>query len=637
MCGIAGIVSLSAKAPVDEGTLLRMRDMLLHRGPDDAGLYIGPGAALGSRRLSILDLSSRGRMPMSTPDGRYHIVYNGEVYNYRELRPELESRGVTFNSNSDTEVVLHLFVHYGPSMLDKLNGMFALAIWDAVDRTLFLARDRLGIKPLYYTKHEDKFYFASEEKAFRPLGVPFDYNPGVWEELLLFRYVAGERTPFRNIHRLLPGHYMIWRNGDVNMHRWWNLGERAQELGSPVSDGNAVNSYRRLFDSSVHLRRISDVPLGVFLSGGLDSSSVGATLSLLAGEGVASFTMRFSDPSFDEGPLAEELSRRWGLDYHGLTVSPEDLPHYVDESSWFNDEPLVHGNDLFLYAIARYAKSRVTVLLSGEGADETLGGYIRYRPLCFPGAIRFTRPLMRVFPRSLASRLPFRAQKLARFLALGTIDRYILYNSCNILPDDLLPLGFRAEESFPYRLQVLDEAKRYSGEAVRQAMYLDQHTFLCSLLDRNDRMTMGASIECRVPFLDYRLVEFAAALPSKELFGKGRGKWILRRAMASRLPDSILKHPKWGFGVPWNSLFMSVPLLAEQLRMLPDREPFLSGPLDRSILRSKIKSFEGGNDVDGLLLLQFYHIARWYEVTFSRPVFEQRSGLMAKSYQQVQD
>ena len=230
MCGICGVVHCDQEYPVSEHRLLAMRDTLTHRGPDDAGHYLAPGVALGSRRLAILDLSERGHMPMSTADGRYWITYNGEVYNYQELRSTLKTRGYTFRSNTDTEVVLYLYIDRGPAMLDQLNGMFALAIWDSQERTLFLARDRLGVKPLYYAYQAGTFYFASEEKALFTAGIPVQFDPNTWEELVCFRYVAGEQTPFVGVRRLLPGHYLLWKDGNMQIRRWWHVAEQAQVL-----------------------------------------------------------------------------------------------------------------------------------------------------------------------------------------------------------------------------------------------------------------------------------------------------------------------------------------------------------------------------------------------------------------------
>src|SRR5215217_1747166 len=309
MCGICGIVYRDHEYLARENRLLAMRDTLTHRGPDDAGHYLAPGIVLGSRRLAILDLSERGHMPMSTADRRYWITYNGEVYNYRELRSALETRGYTFRSHTDTEVVLYLYVDRGPAMLDQLNGMFALGIWDSQERTLFLARDRLGIKPLYYAHQAGAFYFASEEKALFTAGISAQFDPDTWEELVCFRYVAGEQTPFVGVRRLLPGHYLLWKDGNTQIRRWWHVAERVQALREK-SSRDALQWFQETFDSAVDLRRISDVPVGVLLSGGLDSSSVAASLAAQAGSGVASFTVRFTEPGYDEGPLAQQVAVR---------------------------------------------------------------------------------------------------------------------------------------------------------------------------------------------------------------------------------------------------------------------------------------------------------------------------------------
>ncbi|MBA3714110.1 MAG: asparagine synthase (glutamine-hydrolyzing), partial [Pyrinomonadaceae bacterium] len=293
MCGICGIVHRDRAYPMSESVLLKMRDSLTHRGPDDAGQYLAPGIALGTRRLSILDLSQRGHMPMSTEDGRYWITYNGEVYNFQELRSELESRGHAFRSHTDTEVVLRLYAEQGPAMLDRLNGMFAFAIWDSQERVLFLARDRVGVKPLYYAFEGDALYFASEEKALFAAGLAPKFDTTTWEELLCFRYVAGEQTPFVDVKRLLPGHYLLWKDGGVQIRRWWHLAERAAAQRESLPK-NPLQWFEEIFNSAVDLRRISDVPVGVLLSGGLDSSSVATSLASQAGSGVSSFTVRFT-------------------------------------------------------------------------------------------------------------------------------------------------------------------------------------------------------------------------------------------------------------------------------------------------------------------------------------------------------
>jgi asparagine synthase (glutamine-hydrolysing) len=616
MCGICGIVSRESNYPISQHELLVMRDSLEHRGPDDAGHYLGLGVGLGSRRLSILDLSERAHMPMSTEGGRYWITYNGEVYNFRQLRTELEARGYRFRSNSDTEVVLNAYAEYGPAMLARFNGMFAFAIWDERERTLFLARDRVGVKPLYYAERNGTLYFASEEKALFAAGINPEFDHDTWEELLCFRYVAGERTPYVGVKRLLPGHYLMWKDGRSRTVRWWHLGERAQNLSK--NPHNAASWFRETFDDAVNSRRISDVPVGVLLSGGLDSSSVAASLAQQSGSPVASFTVRFKESRYDEGPLAREVANRWKLDHHELIVSPDELFQRLHRASRLNDEPLVHGNDLHLWSISEYAKPLVTVLLSGEGGDETLGGYVRYRPLRHPALFRAARP---VFP-TLVSTLGLngRLKKLSRFFELGSLDSYILFNSCEVLPDDLVALGMRPTLDLPFRRQVLAEARGfYPKDPFRQAMYSDQHTFICSILDRNDRMTMGASIECRVPFLDYRLMEGLAALPTPSLLVGRQNKQLLRQAVGERLPEAIHKHPKWGFAVPWTSYLRQVADLRNVVEELPNVAPLREGPFDRSLLRNAVRSFMGGDDRYEMLIKQLVMITIWHQACFLAP------------------
>lgn len=611
MCGICGIVHSDQASPISGSLLLAMRDSLTHRGPDDAGSYLAPGVALGSRRLSILDLSEHGHMPMSTADGRYWITYNGEVYNYRELRSLLEGRGYSFHSNTDTEVVLKLYADEGAAALERFNGMFAFAIWDSRERTLFMARDRLGIKPLYYAMQDGALYFASEEKALFAAGITPRFDTETWEELLCFRYVAGEQTPFSGVKRLLPGHYLTWKDGEVQIHRWWHLADRARALREQLPN-DPVQWFQETFDSAVALRQISDVPVGVLLSGGLDSSSVAASLASQSGRGTASFTVRFDERDYDEGPLARQVAERWELDFHELKVEPDQLLTRLHGASWLNDEPLAHGHDLHLWTISQYAKSRVTVLLSGEGSDETLGGYVRYQPLRYPALLNAARP---VFPRLISTlHLNGRLHKLSRFLALGSESQFILFNACNVLPQDLAELGMNPTAHFPFREEKIAEARAlYPKEPMRQAMYSDQHTFLCSLLDRNDRMTMGASIECRVPFLDYRLVEGLAALPSPTLLNGRRGKFLLRSSVGSRLPEAVLKHRKWGFGVPWIQYLRGLSEFRELVDELPDLEPISSGPFDRARLKSIIASFMRNDDRHAALITQLMMIVVWHK------------------------
>lgn len=619
MCGICGIVAKKNASPVEEHMLLKMRDVMTYRGPDDSGVFYSTTVGLGSRRLSIIDLSEQGHMPMFSADKRYVIVYNGEIYNYLELRSDLEKQGWIFHSNTDTEVVLALFEKMGANMLPLLNGMFAIAIWDEQEKSLFLARDRVGVKPVFYATWQNTFYFSSEIKSILSVGVPQEFDHSRWGELLCFRYLAGEVTPYQYIKELLPGHYLIVKDETLNIKRWWNLSERINFQRENLPH-DSVEWFRNIFDDAVRLRRISDVPLGVLLSGGIDSSSLGASLAIQTGDDSSnSFTVRFDEGAFDESPLAKDVAARWNLKYHELIIPYEQIVPLLYEAVQLNDEPLAHGNELHILAISRFAKNLVTVLLSGEGADEILGGYVRYRPLLLAKWLGLGTPILKQLDRIFSWQ--GRWHKLARFLQKGSIDDFILFNACDVLPQELELIGFHAPIDLEFRRKILAEAKQvYLHEPVRQLMYLDQHTFLVSELDRIDRMTMGASIEARVPFLDYRLIEVMGALPTQTHFRYLTGKQLPRKAFAKRLPDSILRNPKWGFGVPWKQYYRSIPELQELVTGLHTQPLILNGPFDLKKVRSLTSDFLRGDDKNIALIHQLSMIAFWWQKNQSRHI-----------------
>jgi asparagine synthase (glutamine-hydrolysing) len=611
MCGIAGIVYADSTHEVNRAAFDVMIESLLHRGPDDGGQFVAPGVALGSRRLAILDLSQQGHMPMRTEDGRYHLVYNGEVYNFKELRDNLRRKGVGFRSNTDTEVVLQMYAAYGTAMLPMLNGMFAFAIWDCIERKLVLGRDRLGIKPLFYADLQSALIFASEEKALFMAGLRAEPDPETIDELLCYKFVSGERTPFVGVKRLLPGHTLTWQNGQYTSHRWWSLAERTREIQDRSPD-DLTKWFRETFDDAVGLRKISDVPIGVMLSGGLDSGSVVASLAEMDGQAeTTGFTVRFKDQFYDEGLLAQEVARRFNVRLHELYVDPENILHDLQEATWFNDEPLMHASSLHILALSQFAKSRVTVLLSGEGSDELLGGYVRYR------ALHYARLLWSAgripVPLGTLPGIPARIDKFQRYASLCNDVLWITCNACDVFPDDWRRYGRQTNAAVSFREKVYREsASVYPNDRFRQAMYVDQHTFLCSLLDRNDRMTMGASIECRVPFLDYRLVEGAAALPSNRLLPRSRrNKWLLRQSIGNRLPRAILEGRKWGFGVPWADHFIKVKELHDLVQDLPNHSFMEFCGFKPDNLRRLVKDFMHREPRASALIYQLLMLVIW--------------------------
>ncbi len=510
MCGICGILSRDPETQIDQNRLLHMRDSMLYRGPDDAGIFTAPGVALGSRRLAILDLTPNGHMPMCTYNGRYWITYNGEIYNYQSFYSDLETKGHRFCSSSDTEVLLTLYQEYGPSMLSRLNGMFAFAIWDTQERTLFMARDRFGVKPFVYAQNNNEFLFASEEKALIAAGLRAEFDENTMEELLFFRYVSGERTPYQNIKRLLPGHFGIWKDGQFNLTKWFN--PSTEQNTSNKNPTELAEEFRFLFEESIRLRRISDVPLGALLSGGLDSGSMVAVMAQQAGTGVSSFTVRFRETFYDEGGLARQVVDRYRLTHHEQFVDPSSLPALIREATWLLDTPIVHGNDIHILSISKFAKPRVTVLLSGEGSDEILAGYVKYKLFLFAPAFPLLCPLARAIQPFISTKGRF--HKSVRVLSNRTKSSRIMFSSAEVFPGDY-NLSCDNQERLVYRTHLVDQAITQFHDPLRQILYYEQNTYLQSVLDRNDRMTMGASIECREPFLDINLTNWALNLPPK--------------------------------------------------------------------------------------------------------------------------
>jgi asparagine synthase (glutamine-hydrolysing) len=597
MCGIAGIVRMCGHASIEPEPLMRMRAALAHRGPDDSDLKVWTSAGLAASRLAVLDVTKAGRMPMASADGRYWIVHNGEIYNHVELRDDLEKQGHHFRSGTDTEVILKLYELEGSGMLNRLNGMFAFAIWDEQKEELFAARDRMGEKPFYYSSHQGAFYFGSEQKALFAAGVPASFDCETFCELLWFRTVAGEATPFENVSRLLPGHCLMADENGFQTRRWYRPEDSQEDW--------TEDQFRELLEDSVRIRRRADVKVGVLLSGGLDSSSVAAVLAEQAGPGIPSFHVRFEEERFNESNFARMVAKSNGHEYHDIVVGRNELPTLLEEATWLRDEPMAYAAGGHLLAIARYAKQHVTVLLSGEGSDEIFGGYGRYKPLRFPRSL--------ALGSYVASRLPFAAGgvrwQYLRGMGRAGRPRWVhTFNSS---------LGREFAESYthwPYRETIAQRAASGRRDLVRQAMYYDQHTALQSILDQSDRYTMGAGIECRLPFMDHRICEMASGLPTKSLFRLTTGKQVLVRAMAGRIPQPVLDRKKRGFSAPWGLYMREIPSLREWVRSLPEQEAVKSWPLDPALVSSSVNGFLAGDDKPLGLVWALTRIAVWHEV-----------------------
>jgi asparagine synthase (glutamine-hydrolysing) len=546
MCGFAGIYNFRESGPVLESRISEMTKEIIRRGPDDSGIFCQGPVGLGFRRLSILDLSNSGHQPFSSLDQRYTLVYNGEIYNFAEFYSELKAKGYQIKSSSDTEVLLYLFIEYGEKVLDKLNGMFAFCVWDNLAKELFIGRDRNGIKPLYYSIIGDELIFGSEQKSLYKAGVSFEINEKQIFEWLLFRYISGEATIHNNIKKLLPGHFLRVKNGQIHITRWYNLSERIlnhQEIKNP--DDWFIDTFK----SALKYRLVSDVPVGVLLSGGLDSSSIAASLRQMNIEGLKTFNVGFGDFILDESEIAGRLSKDLGYEFHSQQFYGKKLREAIFESTIALDEPIMHGNEPQIYAISKYSSQFVKVLLSGEGADELLSGYVRYQPLKRQFIGKTLGMILKLLPDKIKSP---RFLKLQKFHTLVHENSRVIFNGCNYFPSDFEKLfGNSLNLNFEYRRQVLKEAELvYPKNPSRQVLYLDQHTYLQSLNDRNDRTTMMASIECREPFQDYRLAEGVGSLSNRAIFGNKSSKYLLRNGMRNILPNYILNFKKVGFVPP---------------------------------------------------------------------------------------
>ena len=570
MCGINGILHLQSQKKVDERLLTKMRDTLEHRGPDDKGLFIENNIGLGHRRLSILDVSVAGHQPFLSDDGRYVMVYNGEIYNFKDFYPELRTNGFAIKTASDTEVLLKLFELHGTKMLQRLNGMFAFVIWDKKERKLTAVRDRMGVKPLYYSFYNETFYFASEQKALFAAGVPLKMAQEGLQEYIFNRFVAGENTLYENVKKVLPGHiFTIYESGKTTSYNWWDL---KTEIQNQPKINNPVEWFRETFDDSVKLRMVSDVPVGVLLSGGLDSSSILASLNQQNFKDIQTFNIGFKEKEHNESHLAKMMSDKFGYGFHTMQLEDNNLFDKLVDSTYFQDEPIMHLSEPHILALAQMAKPSVKVLLSGEGADELMGGYVRYKALKYPSLLNTIATIGHLDYFTTKPRY----EKLARYSQIKNPDDLVIYNGCNIYPNDIAKtFGLTTPPKNEYRNQILEDAKSlYPDNLRRQALYFDQHTYLCSLLDRNDRCTMGASIECREPFLDQRLIIGLGSLEDKWLFTGKKWKYILKSAMASRLPDEILNFKKVGLSVPWGDYLVKSPGFIAELESFSKSDLF---------------------------------------------------------------
>jgi len=618
MCGIAGF--FRSCAPAGDALLLRrMGEVIRHRGPDASGEYLDDQVGLAHRRLSILDLSPLGNQPMHSLDGRYVIVFNGEIYNFLELRAELERSGVSFRSRTDTEVILALYARDGVGCLKQLNGMFAFALWDKSRRTMLLARDRIGKKPLYYYHAGgDRLAFASEIKSLLEIpGLERSVEPTAVADYLKYLYIPAPKTIYRNIYKLPPAHYLeLAAGGEPRIEEYWDVdfsvtpGCRAEE---------AEGELLELLQKATACRMISDVPLGAFLSGGVDSSAVVALMSRASTEPVKTCSIGFADKRHDETPYAREVAALFRTEHREYRVS-EDLAGTVALMPKFFDEPFADSSALPTYHVSRLARQSVTVALAGDGGDESFAGYGKYAVELKEDLVRRTvpRPLLAMLrSASAGARHPLlrKARSLSESALLEPAAAY--YRTNSFIEDDLLaellsdPFR-RACAGYHPGLQTERFFRRMQGaDHVSAMLYTDLKSYLPGdILVKVDRMSMANSLEVRAPFLDYRIVEFAARLPSSWKISGGEKKIILRNTFGRLLPENVLNRPKQGFTVPLDGWFRNELRRFAEIHLLED--PSLAQYLSLDVVRRVWDEHQKGKLPHGTLLWSLLMLALWH-------------------------
>jgi asparagine synthase (glutamine-hydrolysing) len=623
MCGICGIFYTDRARRVERDTLTEMNERIVHRGPDDDGFFVDANVGLAMRRLSIIDIQT-GHQPICNEDENVWIVYNGELYNHQELRRDLEARGHRYRTKSDTETIVHLYEEYGRDCVKVLRGMFAFAIWDRRKRQLFIARDRLGIKPLYYWCDGKTLLFGSEIKAI--LAYPeltAEFNRATLAEYLAFGYIPEPETMYAGIKKLLPGHTLeIGETGEPKVASYWDLKVQADDDGRPRQ--YYVDRYRELLEGCVSSHLMSDVPLGVFLSGGLDSSAVAALTTKIRREPIETFAVGYGEESFSELPYARMVAKHIGSKHHEVCLSQDEFFQALPRLTWHEDEPIVWPSSVSLYFVARLARERVTVVLTGEGSDETLAGYTRYPWTLLNSQMdrayrtlvpEFARKMIRrgihsgPWSRSLHRKLEhtFLVRDGGSWPSFSFDNFYSAFSAADqeglLTPDAKELVGDAYAGSMDYW-------NASSGDLLHRMLYTDIKTYLVELLMKQDQMSMAASIESRVPFLDHELVEFTASIPAKYETQGLAGKFILKSAVEDLLPGEIVHRQKMGFPTPW-AYWLAGPQLdwLEQLlleRRTMDRGYFRFEAVEGLFAEHRAGKRDHGNRIWRLLNLELW-------------------------------
>ncbi|MBW2065840.1 MAG: asparagine synthase (glutamine-hydrolyzing) [Deltaproteobacteria bacterium] len=615
MCGIVGFKSNSKYTDL-RNSLQDATVSMRHRGPDDSGAYLDEenGVGLGHRRLSIIDLSPAGRQPMASDDGQVLIVHNGEVYNFKAIRKELEQRGHSFQSRTDTEVILKSYLEWGIDCLQRFVGMFAFALWDKRSKSLVLARDRLGIKPLYYYQQGRDFVFASELKAIMVFNdLQLEVDPDSLALFLHYQYVPAPKSIFKQIRKLLPGHYLIWSKGTTDTRRYWEPPRIIEsEATSRMSEEEYLVELDRLIRQAVGDRLISDVSLGALLSGGIDSSLVVAIMQKVNNTPVKTFTIGFKEGEYNEAPFASKIAEYLGTSHTELYVTPKEALNVIPRLPELYDEPFADSSAIPTFLVCRLARSHITVALSGDGGDEQFCGYIRYwttRSLIsgFEGFSGFLRTgakwMVAHVPSSWVERVykPCRAFLPAKLRVRNFQDKWERLKE--ILDTGDLSEAYRMTIALWSKQEVLRLLGRYpphsryeeefektqSMPLMAKLMKVDQETYLPdAMLTKVDRASMGVGLEVRVPLLDHRLVEFTSSIPDGMKFRNGTGKYILKKLLSKYVPPDLFERPKMGFGVPLDQWFRKElkDLLTDLLSPQRIRR---EGLFDEEVVREKVE------------------------------------------------
>lgn len=602
-----------------------MADTIRHRGPDQEGVYCTEGISLGHRRLSIIDLSDHGRQPMTNEDGSIRLVFNGEIYNFKELRDELIGKGHVFSSRTDTEVILHAYEEYGTDAVHKLRGMFAFALWDSRRRWLWMARDRIGIKPLYYYHGGGKLVFASEIKAIlEDRSVPRELNHQALYDYVGFEFVPAPETMFRGIWKLPAGHQLLWRNGQAEVKAYWDL-DMTPRRG--VRFEEAVETLRFHLDSCVKSHLISDVPLGVFLSGGLDSSALVAMMRRHISGPLRTFTIGYHDKTFSELEYAKIVADAFGTEHHVLMIDDLNADN-IEQSVWHLDEPMTDLSAVPLMLVCRKAREFITVCLSGEGGDESFAGYDRFKASRLNQYFRFIpAPVRRYVVGPLVAGLPDQPQKkgavnmLKRFVegaSLPPEGEHLRWQYFSGLEQDLklFSRGFRDKAVFDrFRLIRNQMARCNAADRVNREVYLDMRFMMTdSVLMKVDKMSMASSLEIRVPLIDHVFVEYMAGLPGDWKLRQMTTKYVFRSALKGILPDSIVYRGKQGYSLPVKHLLRD--RLKDYMTTLLNESPVIRENMDADHVNMLIREHLAMKHNHNHVLWALMNVAIWHNRFF---------------------